>query len=191
MLLFAAVGEAKKKKLPTDPEELFNPLLGIEYSHWLVGPIARMATEEEIERYLQLASDEEAAAFIEEFWKKRNEGTPVFTDTPQEIFERRVAEADKLFTEGTFPGSHSDRGTIYVLYGEPEKRYYDRPRRVDEPVTEVWEYPKDAEPGLDGEKPKRRYRFVKLGERTVLYTEQMKNDPRLRDLRRRLPRGGN
>ena len=56
------------------------------------------------------------------------------------------------------------------------------------PTLEAWIYPKDAEKGLDGDKPKRRIRFVEIDGRTVLYTGQrLRRD--LRDELRRRPRG--
>lgn len=156
-------------KKPTDPDDLFNPLLGVDYSHWLVGPIARIASEKEIEAYLALTSDEAAARFIAGFWEKRNAGTALFHKTPQQIFDQRVSEADKRFTEGAFPGSRTDRGTIYILYGEPEKIEFQTADRRRAPPIEEWRYAKDAEPGLDGEKPDRLYRFVEVNGHTTFY----------------------
>ena len=179
-IIVAAAAEARK---PSDPDELFNPLLGPEYSHWLVGPIVEMASEQEVDDYLLIASDEEAAAFIERFWEKRNADTKVFTKSPQQTFDERSAEADKRFTEGAYPGSRTDRGKILILYGEPDSIEFESPRKVDDPPLEVWTY-KTRDKGLDDDKPKRRYRFVDLGRTTVLYTGQ--NLPP--DYRRRLER---
>jgi hypothetical protein len=53
-------------------EELFQPFLGAELSQWLVGPIARLASEQEIDDYLRLKSDDDARAFIDRFWAKRD-----------------------------------------------------------------------------------------------------------------------
>lgn len=187
LLLVASVAEAKKPRKgkkrgkPKSAEELFNPLLGVEHSKWLVGPIAYMAEPEEIERYLTLASDADAAAFIEAFWAKRNEGTPIFKETPQDVFEARKEEADKRFTEAASVGSKTDRGTIFVVYGEPKETYYDKPTVRGGLSPEVWQYGADAAPGLNGEAPDRRYRFIKLGDHTVFFEESMRRDPRLRD----------
>ena len=169
VLVLTAPAAAKKKKSP-DPEELFNPLLGIEYSHWLVGPIAEIADEAEVEEYLELVDDGEAASFIEAFWQRRNEGTGFFEETPQQLFEKRAEEADKRFTVGAFPGRRSDRGTIYILFGEPEEIDHPQPKKVGEPTLEVWKYPKDAAAGLGGEKPKTTYRFIRVGDQTFFYT---------------------
>lgn len=171
----------KKAKKPTDPEALFNPLLGIDHSRWLVGPIARLSSLEEIEQYLLLTSDGEAAAFIEDFWAKRNEGTPIFQQTPRQRFDERAEEADKRFSEGTIVGSHTDRGTIFVAYGEPSSITFEKPRSLGGPAPELWEYDKDSKPGLDGKPPEKQYRFIKLGDRTVFFRESMRRDPRLRD----------
>ena len=177
-LLLAAPATALKKKWP-DAEELFNPLLGPEYSHWLVGPIYHMASDGEVEEFQLLVDDEEAKAFIAAFWKTRNAGTKAFTETPEQIFARRAEKADKEYSEGTYPGQRTARGTILILYGEPEDVEYESPRKVGERTLEAWIYPKDAKPGLDGERPKQRFRFVEIGEQTVLYTGQsQRRDPR-------------
>ncbi|MEO1083690.1 MAG: GWxTD domain-containing protein [Acidobacteriota bacterium] len=180
VLIVALPAHAKK---PTDPDDLFNPLLGPDYSHWMVGPLVEIATEDEVDDFLLLASDEDAQAFVEGFWQRRNAGTEVFTKTPQQIYEARAAEADKRYTEGAYPGRRTDRGAILILYGEPESIEFESPRKVDDPPLEVWRY-KKREKGLDGEKPKKQYRFVDLGRTVVRYTGQ-KLPP---DLRRRLQR---
>ena len=184
LVLALSAAAKKKSKKPTDPEELFNPLLGIEYSHWLVGPIVEIASESEVAEYLELVDDEEAAAFIEAFWQRRNEGTGFFEETPQELFEKRAEEADKRFTVGAFPGRRSDRGTLFVLFGEPEEVEYPRPTKVGAPTLEVWRYPKDAEPGLHGEKPKTRYRFIRVGDQTYFYSAGAAQRREIEDRRR-------
>ena len=37
-------------------------------------------------------------------------------------------EADKRYTEGTFVGSRTDRGTIYVLHGDPDHSEFEQHR---------------------------------------------------------------
>ena len=178
LLFLAAPSEALKKNWP-EPEDLFNPLLGPEYSHWLVGPIYHMASDAEVEEFQLLDDDEAAKEFIAAFWEKRNAGTKPFTESPEQIFHKRAEQADKEYTERAFPGQRSARGTILILYGKPEKVEYESPRKVGDPVLEAWNYPKDAPPGLDGTVPKPRFRFIKIGEQTVLSTGQkLRRDPR-------------
>ncbi len=179
----------KKRKRPPTAEELFNPLLGVDYSHWLVGPVVRIASENEIAAYLALTDDEQADAFIEDFWAQRNKGTEVFKKTPRQIYAARVVEADKRFTQEAYPGSRTDRGTVFVIYGEPEEITYETLDKIDLPPLEVFNYSKDAAPGLDGQHPDHRYRFVDLGDLTVLYTGQKILDP-IEAKRRRLQRRG-
>ena len=181
LMVFALAASTEAKKKPKDPEELFNPLLGVQWSHWLVGPIAEIADEKEIDAFLRLTTDEEAVAFAESFWAKRNADTAVFQKTPEDLFKLRTEDADKRFSEGTFPGSRTDRGTTLILYGEPKEITFESPKKVGYPPLEVWEYEKSAEKGLNGKKPKRRYRFVEIKGSTVLYTGQpLRADPRAR-----------
>lgn len=175
-LLTVPAATAKGKK-PRDPEALFNPLLGIEHSHWLVGPIAEIATADEIEAYLALTGDDEAVRFVEEFWGRRAEGYGFFDRKPRQIYEERLTEADKRFSEGTFPGRRTDRGKLWILYGEPEEITFEKDRDERVPTLEVWRYPKDAGAGLDGERPKRVYRFIDVDGSKVLFTGRYRPNP--------------
>ncbi len=187
--LQAAPAEAKKKKKKDrDAEELFNPLLGVEYAHWLVGPIYRIASEEEISGYLDLIDDEEAKSFVEAFWKKRNEGTGFFEDSPEEIFAKRAESADSRYTEGALPGRRTDRGTIFIVYGEPEEVEYESSEKVGGPTQEVWKYSKEAEEGLDGESPKKEYRFIEVGGHTVFFNQRSAQRREFEDRRKFRPR---
>lgn len=167
LVLAAAAASAGRPKQQNF--ELVNPLLGPEYSHWLVGPISWMADGKEIEAFLTLASDEAAAAFVEEFWSKRDP-YPLRPDNPlQEQFEERAAEAEGRYGEGGIAGWRTDRGTVYVLYGEPAEVDYEVAPDPQDPLIEIWRYEKKAEEGLDGERPERVFRFIKRGEVTRFY----------------------
>ncbi len=167
----AIPGQALKKKA-ADVEELFNPLLGVEYSHWLVGPIYHMASEQEVEDYLFLTSDEAAASFIEAFWSRRNEGTELFKKTPEQIFASRAEKADGRYSEATFPGRLTDRGTIYILFGEPEETEFESSELLDGPPIEVWKYGKDSGNGLTGKKPDKQYRFMTIDGKTTFFNNR-------------------
>lgn len=155
-----------------DDLELINPLLGPEHSQWLVGPISWMADKKEIEQYLALTSDEQAEAFIEEFWQRRNPYPQRPDNALRREFKERIAEADSKYQEGGLPGYRTHRGTIFVLYGEPSEVDYEVAPDPLDPLIEVWRYEKNAEKGLDGEKPDRYYRFIKRGEVTRFYERQ-------------------
>ena len=164
--------DAKKAKKPK-AEDLTNILLSPRYSQWLVGPIAHIATPAEIEGYLALGSDEEAARFIEEFWVERDRGIAFPAPRISQQFAERVETADKFYSEGARKGSTTDRGTISVLYGNPGLiRHEALPRDTSRSVEE-WVYGEDAAVGLDGKQPERFYRFWKDGEVTVFYRGAM------------------
>lgn len=161
-----------------DRFEWTNPLLGPRYAQWLVGPISQIATAEERQAFLALENDQEAAAFIERFWSERR--SPL-----RAIYERRAEEADRRYSEGAYPGRKTDRGALYVLYGDPATVEYEEFRNVEEPDVELWRYAKDAEVGLDGNKPRRLYRFAKDGDLTRMFRKGGPNDPAVK--RRRSP----
>lgn len=166
--LSAAPAEAARKWRDFDPAVLLNPLLGPKYAQWLVGPIARIADRDEVEAFLQLTDDASAAAFIEAFWSHRG-------DQLKRRFDERCAEADDRYTEAAYRGCRTDRGTVYVLYGDPSEEDFDiAPYRGGPPLI-VWRYDRNAEEGLDGEEPKRQYEFIREGDLTTFFKS---NQPR-------------
>ncbi len=183
LLVLAAPGSALKK--PVAAEDLFNPLLGVDYSHWLVGPIYHMASEQEVRDYLQLSSDEDAASFVEAFWNRRNQGTELFKKTPEQIFGGRAEKADNRYSEATFPGRLTDRGTIYILFGEPDETEFESSELLDGPPIEVWRYARDSAEGLSGEKPKKQYRFMRIGDETTFFNNRMSEREARKRQRRR------
>ncbi len=190
MLVSAAPLEAGKGKRGKElaREDLTNFFLGPHLSQWLVGPMSKIASEEERRRYLALTDDAKAEAFIAEFWQARvDPSRPWPQEQPQGVFERRAATADRIYTEGTHLGRRTDRGETLILYGFPDNvRYWaggDR-RRRQEITIEIWDYSKNAPAGLNMQTPERQYYFVKKDELTVRYY------PEARQLRSIQPQGG-
>lgn len=178
-VVLAACGPLAADEPKREDFELINPLLGPELSQWLVGPIAWIAEPKEIEAYLQLTSDGAAESFVEEFWDQRDP-YPRRPDNPaRELYQERLEEAESLYAEAGMPGWKTDRGRVFVVYGEPEEVDYEVAPDPEDPLIEVWIYEKKAEEGLDGERPERRYRFIKRGEVTEFY-ERLDNLERRR-----------
>lgn len=146
--------------------DLTNPFLGPKHAQWLIGPNSWLLDEQGRQAYLLLGSDEEAAAFVRDFWSE-HAGI-------ERLYRERVAEADQKFREATYAGHHTDRGTIWVLYGPPEETSFLDHQDVHEPTIEQWKYAKDAPAGLDGRQPNRVYRFANDGALTTFYQK----DPR-------------
>ncbi|MEM7050455.1 MAG: GWxTD domain-containing protein [Acidobacteriota bacterium] len=159
-------------------DRLVNPTLGPDYSQWLIGPIARMATAAELDAFAALRSDTEAAAFVEEFWKQRDP-KPLRPDNPlRETFAERADEADSRYSEAGVRGRRTARGTIYILFGEPDDTDYEIPIDHRDPPVEVWTYEGQREAGLDNSRPAELYRFIKRGEVTEFYIPRTRLDER-------------
>ncbi|HEY6322594.1 MAG TPA: GWxTD domain-containing protein [Thermoanaerobaculia bacterium] len=156
--------------------DLTNPFLGPDYSAWLIGPVARIARPEEIKTFLALHDDGEAAAFIQQFWERRNP-KPGQANPLLARFEERSEVADKKYSEAGLLGRRTDRGTVFILYGPPGKGGFEVARRPTDPPIEVWQYGASAPAGLDGRHPDPFYRFTKRGELTVLYVPRPGSEP--------------
>ena len=151
-----------------DPD-LLNVRLGPEYAGWLIGPIARIASEAEEREYSKLARDEDAAAFVDRFWDARDPDPAKPGNPAREAFERRAEEADRRFSEAGVSGRRSDRGTIWVVYGTPSRVEHEPSPIYGEPPLEIWRYDAGSPLGLDGAQPADVYRFVKRKDLTVHY----------------------
>jgi GWxTD domain-containing protein len=156
--------------------DLTNPFLGPDYSAWLIGAVARIARPDEIKAFLALHDDGEAAAFIQQFWERRNP-KPGQANPLLARFEERSEVADKKYSEAGLLGRRTDRGTILIVYGPPGKGGFEVARRPTDPPIEVWQYAANAPAGLDGRHPDPFYRFTKRGELTVLYVPRPGSQP--------------
>jgi GWxTD domain-containing protein len=155
--------------LPAADTDLLNLSLSPELATWLIGPMARLATPQEEREFLAIAEDAAAQAFIERFWAARDPDPARPGNPVRENAEARSLEADRRFGEMDYPGRRTDRGTLFVVYGEPETIEHEPGEFKGDPPLEVWRYSADAQAGLDGKRPERRVRFVERGGRTVLY----------------------
>jgi GWxTD domain-containing protein len=165
-----------------NPVDLTNPFLGPEYTGWLIGPVARLATTQEIDAFLAVQSDEQARDLVEAFWAKRDSNGEKPGNPIRQAFEDRAAQADKSFSESGIQGRRTDRGAIFILYGTPSKVDHEVPPVPGTSALEVWIYDDSTPAGLDGRRPSGSYRFIRRGDMTVLYVPgQQRPDPRLRD----------
>jgi GWxTD domain-containing protein len=83
---------------------------------------------------------EERQQFIVEFWKQRDPDPSSEENEFRDEYYRRIEQANHLFREGS-SGWLSDRGRIYILLGEPERRdVYPSGYSFYEPPVEIWYY---------------------------------------------------
>jgi GWxTD domain-containing protein len=168
---------------PRSTLDLTNPFLGPEYSGWMLGAASRLATVAEVQAFQALQDDAQAQAFVEQFWARRDPTPDRPGNAIQEAFEKRAAEADRLYSEAGFLGRNTDRGILLVLYGPPTKVDFEVSPAEDAPPIELWSYGPNAPSGIDGRRPAAFYRFLKRGDLTRIYQpgqENLRRRPTLR-----------
>ncbi|HSR66619.1 MAG TPA: GWxTD domain-containing protein [Acidobacteriota bacterium] len=89
------------------------------YQRWLKEDVAYIITEEEREIFQQLSTDRERDAFIEQFWRRRDESPGSGVNEFRQEHYRRIAYANDHFKSG-IDGWATDRGRIYILLGPPD-----------------------------------------------------------------------
>ncbi len=94
-------------------------------------------------RFMKSLSPEGQEEFLMDFWLRRDPtpGTPV--NEYFDAFAMRIREADKKFRSGFEKGVDSDRGRIYIKYGNPDDMEY-HPQDPDYPAHEDWFYYKEG-----------------------------------------------
>jgi GWxTD domain-containing protein len=165
--LLASPAMARKGQ-SREKEDLINILLSPGLAQWLVGPVARIASDEETQAYLRLKDDSSAEAFIQEFWQKRGDPqNPWPGRQVRDIFDRRAEAADRLFTEGANLGRRTDRGEIFILFGEALKSGFVQDENRRARTVEIWLYDPKSRRGLHGAPPEESYFFTKIDGLTV------------------------
>lgn len=89
------------------------------YNDWFDSPVRFLMDADEIRQWHTLKSDAEAEKFIELFWAKRDPTPTTVRNEFRDEFDRRVAAADKNFTDSFGRGALSDRGKTLILLGPP------------------------------------------------------------------------
>lgn len=129
-----------------------------------------LGSQAEKREWSELVAVEERQKFIDDFWKRRDPIPDTSENEFRQMFERRVAYADRIFGSLDARGSVSDRGRVFVLLGEPSSvrrrplTRWDQVRVYLEPViingtVEHWVYGRDQLP-MQMAKDKLGYRFI-------------------------------
>jgi GWxTD domain-containing protein len=110
-------------------------------SREFLSTVRYLISKEERQAFLAVPDEPARKLWMEDFWKKRDQKP----ETPENEFKteylRRIAEADKLFKEGTTPGFRGERGHLYVTLGPPDTREtYPRGVSFYGVPTEIWYY---------------------------------------------------
>lgn len=127
--------------------------------------------------------------FLNRFWDSLDADPSVGDpQTPQneakEIFEQRVAYADQFFTSSQRLGRNTDRGRIYILFGDPTERI-DRPVEATLGPYQIWSYSSQGETFAFGD-------FRRDGDYRLIYStdERFPGDPQIQTQVDQLSSGG-
>jgi GWxTD domain-containing protein len=89
------------------------------FADWAQGPVRHLMTKEEAKTWKTLRSDDEAQAFIDLFWARRDPTPNTPRNEFREDFEARVDFAERNFGTATLSGALSDQGKVFILLGPP------------------------------------------------------------------------
>lgn len=95
--------------------------LSTQYAEWGNGPLQVLMTKEEAAAWKSVTTDEDAKAFIDLFWARRDPTPATPVNEFRNEMEIRIAAADKNFGERKVKGSMTDRGRTLLLYGAPKR----------------------------------------------------------------------
>jgi GWxTD domain-containing protein len=110
------------------------------YRTWLREEVTYIISEVERETFLSLSTEAERNAFIDVFWRKRDQNPATPENEYKTEHYERLAYANEFFSRDTFrPGWQTDRGRFYILLGKPNTR---RPLEASDEVypSELWFY---------------------------------------------------
>ena len=72
--------------------------------------------------YSELQNDEERAAFVKDFWRRRDPDPSTERNEAREEHCRHLEYVEKRFRQAGLRGAETDRGRDYVIHGEPDQR---------------------------------------------------------------------
>lgn len=93
--------------------------LSEKFKEWGAGPAQWIMTPDETRAWRKVATDDEAVAFIDLFWARRDPTPGTATNEARNEHESRVAYADQEFVEKRKRGALTDRGRVYITMGNP------------------------------------------------------------------------
>jgi GWxTD domain-containing protein len=93
------------------------------HKKWLVEEVPYLVSEVERDVFLGLESEQEREAFVEAFWRKRDENPATLENEYREEHYERLAYVNEFFgRDSPGPGWRTDRGRYYILLGPPRNR---------------------------------------------------------------------
>jgi len=134
-VVLCAVAAVRVEAVPTPAQAELPP----SYQKWLDEDVAYLISDAERSAFLQLTTDEEREAFIEQFWLKRDPTPGTSRNEFKEEYYRRIAYANERFAWNQ-PGWRSDRGRAYITYGPPDEIEAHPGGYRNSAPWEIWRY---------------------------------------------------
>ncbi len=98
-----------------------------------------LAEKFEIDEYKKLDALDKKREFLFNFWKKRDESPETQLNEFKKIYLSRIDAVNSRYRTMSTPGYKTDRGRVYLLYGEPDE--VDRfPNETDTKPYEIWAF---------------------------------------------------
>lgn len=98
-----------------------------------------ISSQKEIEQYKSFSTLEAKREFLFKFWSAKDPDATTIKNEFLIEFLARIEYANQRFSHMTKVGWKTDRGRVYIIYGEPSEieRY---PNQVDTKPYEIWHY---------------------------------------------------
>ncbi len=98
-----------------------------------------LAAKIEIDKYEKLTTLDGKREYMFEFWKARDENSATSENEFYRKYLQRIEVCNEKYNSMGKPGWKTDRGRIYLLYGEPTEieRY---PNQLETKPYEIWNY---------------------------------------------------
>jgi GWxTD domain-containing protein len=110
-------------------------------SREFLSTVRYLISKEERQAFLAVPDESGRKLWMEDFWKKWDQKQETEENEFKTEYLRRIAEANRLFKEGSTPGWRGDRGHLYVTLGPPDTREtYPRGVSFYGVPTEIWYY---------------------------------------------------
>lgn len=108
-------------------------------------PMVYIATPEDAGTFASLRGAEAKRRFMGRFWERRAAGLGTDATSLRREFEQRVEFADRNFRpprpgQAGMMGWQTDRGRIWITYGEPAERHVEPQHQHQTNPWEVWRY---------------------------------------------------
>lgn len=106
--------------IPALGQQSVRAQIGAEYEKWLDEDVRWIMTAQERRDFMKLATDEQRDQFVSDFWSRRDPKPGHKRNSFKEEHYDRMAYANEHFAAAK-PGSMTDRGRIYIVYGPPDR----------------------------------------------------------------------